>query len=394
MEATGGAAPYVLTDANGDFVEQVDWKAPALNMVLYRYDEEEVREILVYGRPFSPMPAWGVEGNGPLDEQQIGDLIAYLDSIQLRGDELDAQLVAVADEVDRSIEEGEFASEGEALFNLGLNNGFAGGAFSCGRCHTPGWSYGQPGVAGGGASGPNLPNVEAQFPGGAAGFASQLDFITDRLRERHPVRRPGHGQWRDARPSGRCTPRTSSGPSWTTRGISRERRTVVSSVLAGIAFDPHIRGVLVVLVSVTVLIGGIWLILSTNLAARLGFLVTFTALFGWMTVMGGIWTAYGIGLVGERPAWTVTEVNVGDLAEAQLEEAQLAPQNDDLPDVGSPARGQPRRGRHLRRRGHRAPGRHRRRRPGPDPGGQRLVDHRCRRAGRAPDGRRGSIDRR
>ena len=178
MEATGGSAPYVLTDANGDFVETVDWKAPALDMVLYRYDEEEVREILVYGRPFSPMPAWGVEGNGPLDEQQIGDLIAYLDSIQLRGDELDAQLVAVADEVDRSIEAGEFAGEGEALFNLGLNNGFAGGAFSCGRCHTPGWSYGQPGVEGGGALGPNLTNVEAQFPGGAAGFASQLDFIT------------------------------------------------------------------------------------------------------------------------------------------------------------------------------------------------------------------------
>jgi hypothetical protein len=108
---------------------------------------------------------------------------------------------------------------------------------------------------------------------------------------------------------------------------------VVSSVLAGIAFDPHIRGVLVVLVAVAVLIGGIWLILSTNVGSRLGFLITITALFGWMAVMGGIWTAYGIGLVGERPEWTVTEVNVGDLEEAQLEEAQAVPQNDDLPDV-------------------------------------------------------------
>lgn len=109
----------------------------------------------------------------------------------------------------------------------------------------------------------------------------------------------------------------------------------MSSVLAGIAFDPHIRGVLVVLVSVVVLIGGIWLILSTNVGSRLGFLVVVTGLFGWMAVMGGIWTAYGIGLVGERPEWTVTEVNVGDLEEAQLEEAQGAPQNDDLPDVGA-----------------------------------------------------------
>ena len=96
---------------------------------------------------------------------------------------------------------------------------------------------------------------------------------------------------------------------------------VVSSVLAGIAFDPHIRGVLVIVVAVTVLIGGIWLILSTNVGSRLGFLVTLTGLFGWMAVMGGIWTAYGIGLVGERPEWRITEVNVADLEEAQLEEA-------------------------------------------------------------------------
>lgn len=178
MEATGGSAPFIITDANGNFVEQVDWKAPSLNTLMLRYDEEEITQILVYGRPFSPMPAWGVEGNGPLNEQQIGDLIAYIDSIQLRGDELDEEMALIAAEVDRSIEEGEFAGEGEALFNLGLNNGFAGGAYSCGRCHTSGWSYGQPGLEGGGALGPNLRNVEAQFPGGASGFASQLDFIT------------------------------------------------------------------------------------------------------------------------------------------------------------------------------------------------------------------------
>jgi mono/diheme cytochrome c family protein len=178
MEATGGAAPYVLTDANGDFVEQVDWKAPALNMLMYRYSEEEVFEILVYGRTFSPMPAWGVEGNGPLNDQQIEDIIAYIQSIELVGDELDAELEAVAEEVDRAVEAGEYGSEGEALFNLGFENGFAGGAFSCGRCHTSGWSYGQPGLEGGGAYGPNLRNVESQFPGGAAGFAAQLDFVT------------------------------------------------------------------------------------------------------------------------------------------------------------------------------------------------------------------------
>ena len=41
---------------------------------------------------------------------------------------------------------------GEALFNLEL----ASGAYSCARCHTLGWSYGQPGVSGQGAFGWNL----------------------------------------------------------------------------------------------------------------------------------------------------------------------------------------------------------------------------------------------
>lgn len=179
MEATGGAAPYVLTDANGEFVETVDWKAPALNMLMSRYDEDEIHEILVYGRTFSPMPAWGVEGNGPLNEQQIGNLIAYIESIQLTGDELAAAEEALAAEIQRSIDDGEFDSEGEAIFNVGLNSGFAGGAYSCGRCHTSGWSYGQPDIAGGGAYGPNLRNIEVQFPGGAAGFSEHLDFITN-----------------------------------------------------------------------------------------------------------------------------------------------------------------------------------------------------------------------
>jgi hypothetical protein len=34
-----------------------------------------------------------------------------------------------------------FETPGEALFNMGLLDGFAGGAYSCARCHTAGWSY-------------------------------------------------------------------------------------------------------------------------------------------------------------------------------------------------------------------------------------------------------------
>src|SRR3546814_14789689 len=79
-EGVGGIAPFTLTDDEGEFVATVTWQAPALDTVLLRYSEEEVRYILVYGRPGTPMPAWGEEGGGPLTTQQIDELIAYIKS--------------------------------------------------------------------------------------------------------------------------------------------------------------------------------------------------------------------------------------------------------------------------------------------------------------------------
>jgi hypothetical protein len=79
----GGVANYILNDQNGQFVAQVNWIAPALNNVLWRYSEDEVRYILNYGRPGSPMAAWGTQGGGPLTTQQIDEIIAYLWSVQL-----------------------------------------------------------------------------------------------------------------------------------------------------------------------------------------------------------------------------------------------------------------------------------------------------------------------
>ena len=72
----GGQAPYTITDPNTGEVQSVLWNAPALNTVLYRYDESELKFILVYGRPFSPMSPWGLAGGGPMNDQQIDTLIA------------------------------------------------------------------------------------------------------------------------------------------------------------------------------------------------------------------------------------------------------------------------------------------------------------------------------
>jgi len=137
-----------------------------------------VRFILNYGRPFSPMSAWGLVGGGPMNEQQIQTVLDYLKSIQIPRENCaspDAKATMcdggtlpkknqdeIQAEAERLVETGTYGSIGEALFNLDLG----GGAYSCARCHTKGWSYGEPQITGGGAFGPNLTGGSAvrQFP--------------------------------------------------------------------------------------------------------------------------------------------------------------------------------------------------------------------------------------
>jgi len=178
MNGGGGVASYAVTDPKTGEVKAVNWKAPAINNVYLRYSEEEVRFILNYGRPFSPMSAWGLVGGGPMNEQQIQTVLDYLKSIQMPRENCaspDAKATMcdggtlpkkIQDEIqaeaERLVETGTYGSLGEALFNLDLG----GGAYSCARCHTKGWSYGEPQITGGGAFGPNLTGGSAvrQFP--------------------------------------------------------------------------------------------------------------------------------------------------------------------------------------------------------------------------------------
>jgi hypothetical protein len=76
----------------------------------------------------------------------------------------------------------------------------------------------------------------------------------------------------------------------------------VSGLLA-IGWEPELRGILIVIIAVGTLMGTVYLILATNLGARLGFLVTLAGLAGWMFLMGMIWAVYGIGLRGKEPSW-------------------------------------------------------------------------------------------
>ena len=76
----------------------------------------------------------------------------------------------------------------------------------------------------------------------------------------------------------------------------------MTGLLSAIQFDNDIRGIFVVLTGATVLLGSLYLIISTNVGMRLGFLITFAALFGWMFLLGSMWWMYGIGLKGRDPA--------------------------------------------------------------------------------------------
>lgn len=105
------------------------------------------------------------------------------------------------------------------------------------------------------------------------------------------------------------------------------------NLLAGIAWDPTIRGLLSVGVGVVVLMGSVYLLLATNTGNRLGFLLALTGFFGWMSIMGLVWWIFGIGMQGEAPSWEVIEYNAGDVDQAITDEVrelelEALPQDD------------------------------------------------------------------
>ena len=161
----GGKVDDYILLSGPDRGKKVSWECPPLNDVFYRYTREEVKEIIVHGRPNTPMPAWGLARGGPLPDQLVEDLLNYLKSIEVPREE--AQRTA-GYEGDRKL------SDGRQLF---LKN--------CARCHTPGYSISeiddrpvtpeQRGALpqGQGAFGPPLTNEAAQFPE----VDDQVDFI-------------------------------------------------------------------------------------------------------------------------------------------------------------------------------------------------------------------------
>jgi mono/diheme cytochrome c family protein len=147
---TGGQASYTLLEDDGEtYVATVQWMAPALDAASLRFTDEEIAQIIEFGRPGTPMVGWGEGGQGPLTEQQISNLVDYVFSLQgdlTEGSSEAPYEVVQADLAEQLAEDLGVSSEdidytdlatGEALFNM---RDIGSGAYACARCHTQGWS--------------------------------------------------------------------------------------------------------------------------------------------------------------------------------------------------------------------------------------------------------------
>ena len=252
-----------------------------------RYSRAQLTQIITYGRPGTPMPAWGVaSGKGALNEQSIHDLVNYLESIATTPDKAqarrgqgrrrDAQDARERRGADRGGQVGrrlgrrarrrrrpssprsrrrdaeqtssrrrrrrartrsrprsrstwqqttQSATDGEVLF---MNN--------CARCHTAGWSYFDPtNPRGQPAAGPDgqrrvraQPHRRRRRPSSSRRRLGDAELL--RLDQRRRAGQRGAtasaaSRRAACRTSAPCSPRPRSRRSWTTSGACRSRTT-------------------------------------------------------------------------------------------------------------------------------------------------------------------------
>ncbi len=99
---------------------------------------------------------------------------------------------------------------------------------------------------------------------------------------------------------------------------------------------PTILGVLVVVAGVSLFCGSVYLLLATNLGARLGFLVAAAALSGFMVLLSCLWmtTASPLNtLKGRVPTWKAVEsLKGGDLSKSSIPAVREIDKADEVKD--------------------------------------------------------------
>lgn len=102
-------------------------------------------------------------------------------------------------------------------------------------------------------------------------------------------------------------------------------------LVSALTWDPQIRGFVIVLVAFLILPGSVYMLLATNVGARVGLVLAAAGLAGWMAVMAIIWMIFGIGYVGSPPEWKTKEVvtaKSGDLGKYTTVQAAQSFPND------------------------------------------------------------------
>jgi mono/diheme cytochrome c family protein len=85
VNATGGVVKRFKPPGQPN-AAPADFPAPNLTQIYQRHPGERVADVayttIQHGRQGTPMPAWGVRYGGPMNDQQITDLVNWLTSIQ------------------------------------------------------------------------------------------------------------------------------------------------------------------------------------------------------------------------------------------------------------------------------------------------------------------------
>lgn len=109
------------------------------------------------------------------------------------------------------------------------------------------------------------------------------------------------------------------------------------NALLSVTWEPQLRGILITIIAISVFCGSIYFLLSTNLGARLGFLVAFAALAGWMFILGSVWWAYGKGLLGPDASWAPVSGQTVLQTPAAVNDSGALSDPVVLPDSSSPS---------------------------------------------------------
>jgi hypothetical protein len=101
-------------------------------------------------------------------------------------------------------------------------------------------------------------------------------------------------------------------------------------VLAGITWDPFIRGVLIVVVAVVLLPGSVYFVLSTDVGGRVGLLLAAAGLSGMLSILAILWLVLAsTAAIGRANSWHAKEIITGDFAsQATVRGVQDFPAHD------------------------------------------------------------------